>query len=239
MPYKKRSVLLVEDDEVWVAVLTNYIEKHKHKLAGVARDYSSALDLMEQCQYDVLILDLNLHGGNEGIELAQIAGEQHKKPFIIVSGNDLDEVFQYSIKAKPAAYLTKPFKEASLTVALNNLPVITVAPAIREFIYIKTGNSSKKIMWADVTSFTVEKNYIRLRTTKRESGLLLRGTLLSVWTDQVPETFKALFFKISRAEIIHLKSIIEISGNAVKTDTRSFQIGRTMLKALKLALTKV
>jgi DNA-binding LytR/AlgR family response regulator len=239
MPFKRKSILLVEDDEIWVVILTHYIEKHKHQLAGVARNYDDALKLIEQCGYDVLILDINLHGKNEGLELAQIASERYKKPFIIISGNELDEIFEHSIKAKPVAYLTKPFNEASLSVALNNVKVNIVSPAIREFIYIKTGNSSKKILWADVTSLTVEKNYVRLRTAERESGLLLRGTLLSVWTELVPETLKAMFFKISRSEVIHLKTVVEIKDTAVKTHAGSFQISRTMLKALKLALLKI
>lgn len=98
----KPKVLFVEDDEVAIKYIT-IILKPYYNLETVS-DAENALKLVTQNQYDVLLLDINLGRGMDGVELMQrIKKIEYYKKVPIVA------VTAYASKSDKSEFLAKGF----------------------------------------------------------------------------------------------------------------------------------
>lgn len=98
----KPKVLFVEDDEVASKFITIILKPYYN--LETATNADNALELVSQKQYDVLLLDINLGRGMDGIELMQRIkkNESYKKiPIVAVTA--------YASKADKSEFLAKGF----------------------------------------------------------------------------------------------------------------------------------
>ncbi len=239
MPHRfaRLSVLIIEDDAQWIKILQLFLERHHHNITGIATNKEEAIELLERKDYDIVFLDLNLHGQNSGLDLAQIINDVYSKPFLIISANETEEVFSHSIAAKPAAYLLKPFHETSLVVALNS-----IQGQLREqhrvgkshqSLYVKVGKLKKKLEWDNVGCLSIEKNYTKISLLADKQTHLVRGTLLNTWAKLVPDAIKNDFFQVNRSEIVRISTIEEVLENVVKTSHGTYKVSNSLVRALK------
>lgn len=78
------SVLLVEDEVLIRMALSHMLDELGHRVAGEAGDIESASSFAMTAEYDLAILDINLHGRHVDpvADLIALRG----KPFIFASG---------------------------------------------------------------------------------------------------------------------------------------------------------
>jgi len=128
-------------------------------------NYSDALEKIELYQYDCIILDLMLPGGN-GLKLLQYAKELGKEDGIIIisARNELDDKIT-GLQLGADDYLTKPFH-------LSELSVRIAAIIRRKNIH---GNNIVKFeeVDIDIQGKTVKVNAQSITLTRKEYDLLL------------------------------------------------------------------
>ncbi|MFH0736333.1 MAG: PAS domain S-box protein [bacterium] len=117
-------ILYVEDDEINQNVIKLFV-KNRY-LIDVAADAKSALQLVEQKKYDIILMDINLGRGMNGIQVTKEIRNNpnyYKTPIVAVTaytiGSDKTEFF----KAGCTHYLAKPFLRNDL---LNLLEEINI-----------------------------------------------------------------------------------------------------------------
>lgn len=100
-------VLLVEEEDVWIQTITEHIKKHNRiNLVKCVKNEEAAVNFLKQNAVDIVLLDLELEGGNNrGIKLANtIKRIATAKIFIIASQSNIQrEVIQVGI----SGYLKK------------------------------------------------------------------------------------------------------------------------------------
>ncbi|MCG5501719.1 response regulator transcription factor [Ectothiorhodospira lacustris] len=108
----KPSILVVEDDASLAAVLVSTLQMHGFEITHAAKA-SNALALLEQCQLDLILLDLGLPDMN-GIEVIPRIRAWSQMPIIVLSarGHENDKVTALNLGADD--YLTKPFGTGEL-----------------------------------------------------------------------------------------------------------------------------
>jgi DNA-binding NarL/FixJ family response regulator len=117
-------VLIVEDDPVIAADIETYLLSMDYFVCGKAYKISRAHDMLSTTYPDIALLDINLSGGQEGIELGRIINEKYHIPFIFITSYADKNTIQEAKQVQPWGYIVKPFNPkdlfATLEIALFN-----------------------------------------------------------------------------------------------------------------------
>jgi DNA-binding NarL/FixJ family response regulator len=91
---------------------------------SVAFNFDSAKKYLQDEHYDAAVLDINLNGKFEGIEIGRMIRDQYHFPFLYLTAHADDRTLQNAKLTEPAGYIVKPFTErellAGLEIALYN-----------------------------------------------------------------------------------------------------------------------
>ena len=104
------NVLIVDDEEDFLETLVKRMEQRKIDAAGV-RSGEEALELMKEKSYDVVILDVKMPGGMDGIEtLREMKKIQPLTEVILLTGHASVETSIEGMKLGAFDYVLKPVK---------------------------------------------------------------------------------------------------------------------------------
>ncbi|HLZ88858.1 MAG TPA: response regulator transcription factor [Puia sp.] len=114
------KLLVIEDEPSLQASITRYFRQEQFACESVG-NYADALQKIDDCEYDCVILDINLPGGS-GLQLLQRLREDRKKDgVIIISARDsLDDKIS-GLDHGADDYLTKPFHLSELNARVKAL----------------------------------------------------------------------------------------------------------------------
>lgn len=236
------SVLIVEDEEIWIQNLKLLLDDFGYSVAKTASSADEALFALNNCEYDVILMDINLNGKNTGIELGKIINKLYKKPFIFITANHDKHSLEEAASAYPSAYLTKPIDPSSLFIAIqnaiNNFSNNTPASADNtegsfSSFFIKQGNKYKKIDWRDVVYLSAGKNYISVFNSLDKTEYYLRSSLQKTMQQIIPAHLRRQFAQINRAEVVQIPFITEVMADSVSTLFKSFQLSDTFSKDVR------
>ena len=106
-------VLIVDDDAAVLSLLTKVIRSNGLD-AECSQSAEQALELLNIQTYDLILMDVNMHGmdGFTGVEIIRSRGI--KTPIIIVSGRKEDFDTLYGLDIGADDYITKPFNPVTL-----------------------------------------------------------------------------------------------------------------------------
>ncbi len=111
----KPAVLVVEDDIVNQYFIETILTKSfEVKIAG---DAAKALELFTSNSFDLILMDISLKEGMNGLELTKVirAGKKNPNiPIIAVTGHAFPEDYRNSMEAGCNDFLTKPFQSFQL-----------------------------------------------------------------------------------------------------------------------------
>lgn len=114
------KILIVEDDESLREMMQRSLKIEKH-IIETASDFPSALLKIEDYDYDCILLDIMLPGGN-GLDLLRQLKELRKKAnVIIISAKDALDDKLTGLDLGADDYLTKPFHIAELSARVRSL----------------------------------------------------------------------------------------------------------------------
>jgi PAS domain S-box-containing protein len=113
------KILLVEDDETTLNVLTRLLSQSGHEVTA-ASSFQSAVEIGEGSDFDLIISDVGLPDGS-GLDLIRRLRERRPTPGIALSGFGMDEDLARSQEAGFQAHLTKPVDFATLETAIHRV----------------------------------------------------------------------------------------------------------------------
>jgi PAS domain S-box-containing protein len=113
---RKLRVLVVEDHEPTLKILTRILQMLGHEAAG-AGDVRSAIAAADRGEFDLLISDVGLPDGT-GHEVMRHVRDKHGTPGIALSGYGMSEDISRSEDAGFAMHLTKPIDMHRLSAAI-------------------------------------------------------------------------------------------------------------------------
>ena len=121
MSENKSHLLLVDDDERILSLLSAYLSKNKFLISN-ARNSTEARCLLDYFEFDLLVIDIMMPGEN-GLELLESIRRKKDVPAIFLSakGESKDKISGLEIGADD--YLSKPFEPKELLLRLERLLV--------------------------------------------------------------------------------------------------------------------
>lgn len=120
----RHKILIVEDEPVIAENVSLYLDNNDFEVSGIAYDSDEAFEQLKQNTPDAVILDINLEGDKDGIDIALHINQQYRLPFLFLTSYSDKNTLERAKDAKPAGYIVKPFNErtllASLEIAISN-----------------------------------------------------------------------------------------------------------------------
>lgn len=234
---KRVRILIVEDEFITLDLLRTYVEDIGYEVSGDAMRAAEAIEILEQRDTDIVLLDINIKGNQNGIWIAEQICKKYHIPFIFITAYNDPHTIQNATKTHPSGYLIKPFSKddifAAIEVALQNYahtysPSVTapqigeVATALRidPAIFIKDGLTFKKINIGDICYVESCKNYLELHLSNQK--LVVRATLQKFY-DMLP---KNDFVQIHRSFIVNIRFIDTIRLDRIYIGTSNLPLSK-------------
>ncbi|WP_341225637.1 response regulator transcription factor [uncultured Arcticibacterium sp.] len=158
------KILIIEDETDLAQDMVKYLTSEQYRCEWVA-DYPSALERIFSHEYDCILLDLMLPGGDGLIILDELKKQNKQEGVIIISAKNAIDDKVKGLKLGADDYLAKPFHQAELAAR--------IASIIRRKQFDNTNVISQNELSIDINSKTVTVNLVPLNLTKKEFDLLL------------------------------------------------------------------
>ena len=113
------TIYFAEDDEVLAQVLQWRLQKLGYTVVGSAPSGEAAIDGIERTKPDLVILDIELKGDMDGIQVGEHLSKTMKIPFIYLTSHTEEDFIQRAKKTGPKGYVRKPLIGDELRVALT------------------------------------------------------------------------------------------------------------------------
>lgn len=229
----KVRILVVEDEIVIADNICDILEELGYDVLEPAINYSEAIETIEAEKPDLALLDIQLAGKKDGIDIAWEIKKTYKFPFIFLTSNADPRTIERAKHLSPPAYLVKPFNRddlyTSIELALFNyskettnqdLQKETSDLMIKDAIFIKNKNMFHKVLIKDIVFLKSDHVYIEVYITNGEK-YLIRDTLTNQ-TEKLPKNF----FRTHRSYTVNLDYLEAINSMKVIASGHEIPIGK-------------
>lgn len=242
-PMSDLKVGVVEDELVIARTILSTLDELGYSSCGPAINYTEALEMFEQNKPDLLLLDIQLAGRKDGIDVAQKLNESYPIPFIFLTANSDAETIDRAKKVKPHAYIVKPFTKeelfAAIEIAFSNFtgnqteikPVSAGSDHRRTFMFVKDGYVFRKVFFNDLLYLESDANYVTLHL-KSGKKVMVRSTLPDFMEQLDPRGF----VRIHRSYSVNISLIDDIFPTEVTLHDHKVPIGKSYREELFKAL---
>jgi len=198
-----RRVLLIDDEAAARAELRWLLSPYPdYTVVGEAATFARAQARLEEHDYDLVFLDVQLVGGN-GFDLVPHVARATR--IIFVTAFDKFAVRAFEVNALD--YLLKPVSTERFAVALakstgESAPAPRAAFRAGDTVLIQTDDGKRFVPLTEISAVLSNENYsdVLLRTGER---LLTRRTM-KTWEDLLPP---AQFIRVHRQAIVNVAAI--------------------------------
>jgi CheY-like chemotaxis protein len=113
------KVMIVEDDRIIVSVAKWRLTKLGYEVCGSTGTGSEAMNMIECIRPDIILVDTNIKGKNDGIESARLIKEKYNIPVILTSSDTDATTISRARTINPDGFIRKPYQDDSLRVAIE------------------------------------------------------------------------------------------------------------------------
>src|SRR5215212_3964855 len=112
-------ILIVEDEAIIAMGLRIALRSFGYEVAAQTSSGEEAVMLAEETRPDLVLMDVTLRGGMDGIEAAGRIREQLDVPVIYLTALVDEDTMRRANATNPSGYLVKPFAEEELREAVE------------------------------------------------------------------------------------------------------------------------
>jgi DNA-binding NarL/FixJ family response regulator len=112
-------ILIVEDEPLIAEDIATALKSNDFEVSAIVYSKEDALAELKNNTPDMALLDINLNGGEEGIEIARIINENYSIPFVFLTSYSDKLTLLHAKSMEPAGYIVKPFSDAGLYAVLE------------------------------------------------------------------------------------------------------------------------
>lgn len=115
----KKRVLVVEDDSLSRKLLCHVLKQLGYEVLEPATDYKGAVHAFIKEAPDMVILDVQLNGKNQGVEVANYIRNHADTPFIYLTSHADHKTVELAKATMPYAFLLKPFDKDDIRITVD------------------------------------------------------------------------------------------------------------------------
>lgn len=107
-------ILVVDDDNTTASVMQLYLENFGFTVAGIACTGTEAIEKTKNLSPDLVLMDVNLGKGLDGIDTAEVIIQNFSTPVIYISAHNDEDTLDRAKKTNPYGYINKPLRDIDL-----------------------------------------------------------------------------------------------------------------------------
>ncbi len=223
---------IVEDEFIIASDLRQLLEELNYVVPKPCKSYDAAVLMLEKESPDLVLLDIQIDGDKDGIDLGMHIRSNYDIPIIFLTANSDKATVERAKKVQPNAYLSKPFNKKdlllSIEIALSNFNM-QQAPdkkksadnyLIKGALFIKDGQYFHKVKFDDVQYIESEGAYVTFHMAAKK--FLVRGS--------IPEYLDKInaknFFRVHRSYAVNLDKVDLINSSFLKINETEIPISK-------------
>lgn len=215
-------ILIIEDELIISQDMTNLLTQMGYEVIGDAMDFDEAMDILERDTPDMILLDINLNGKRDGIDVAEEINKRFQIPFIFTTSYSDAATLERARNTNPVNYLVKPFKQEQLYTAIEmglfkaakvEKPVVADDEEkpliIKGVLFVKDKFAYNKLVIDDIRWIKSDGNYLEIYTSAPKPALI-RASMGSFM-----ERLDDHFLRVHKSYIINLQHLTKLETNQV------------------------
>ena len=112
-------ILIVEDESIAAMALEECLHDFGYEVTNIAPSRENALSSLENDPPDLVLMDINLRGKEEGIELGELVMKRWDIPVVFLTAYADKETISKAKEAFPYGYMVKPYVERELQAVIE------------------------------------------------------------------------------------------------------------------------
>lgn len=227
-----KTKVLIVDDEVLISEQLNVIlEDIGYQITDIAFNTESALVSLKENPPEIAILDIKMHGKNQGFEIAKYIKENMDIPFIFLSSFADNSTVNEASKFEPNAYILKPFNEANIYSTLKI--VLSNHAKNNNFFEVRIGHEVFKIKEDDLLYIMSADKYIEIHT--KTQTFLKRDSIDTF----IQDNNLTGIIRIHRSYVVKLSNINSVKGKTIYIKDIELKISNTYLEDFNNAFNRI
>jgi len=205
-----QTIMIVEDEVITQRYLKNILGQYDIATVECYDNAKDALENIRQNSYEMILMDINIKGSMDGIQLAREILRTKNIPIVFITAHNDTETFQEVLELSPYGFIAKPFSSSDVEVAIQL--------AYKRYITYKENNVNKKVEVEKKTEIDISEEYIYSFV---DNKLYHSGELIKLNTKQnklLEVLSKNLNHVVSYDTLVdEIWGDNEISGSALRT----------------------
>ncbi|MBL7810240.1 MAG: response regulator transcription factor [Saprospiraceae bacterium] len=174
------TLLIVEDEPLHADRFEMLARQMGYEVAAICDNAFDALSCFSSMQPDLLLLDVQLRGEIDGIQLAEKVVRIRQVPIVFVTSMRDDQTFERARQIQPVAFILKPFDSLQLQRAIE-LAVEGLAKAVghsesdlehkglmlTDCFFVKVREKLEKVSFSDILYLESDGHYSMLHTSNQ------------------------------------------------------------------------
>jgi len=113
------TILVLEDDQIVAEDIRRGLERHGYRIAAVVSTGVEAIARAEELRPDLMLVDIILHGGEDGLAAVKEIRSRLDLPVIYLSAFTDRETVERAKQTGPLGFVVKPFDERELCLTVE------------------------------------------------------------------------------------------------------------------------
>ncbi len=226
----KVKILVVEDEIIIADDICDILTELGYEVCEPAITYSEAVKSLAEYKPDFAIVDINLSGKKDGVDLASFVNKEYKIPFVFLTSNTDAKTVERAKKVSPGAYLVKPFSKEELYTSIeiaisnfsNNIRKNTdkIIPSLKRALLLKQKQLFIKVNFDDI--IFIKSDHVYLEIVTNTNTYLVRGSLI-----EYQSKLDEYFVRVQRGYIVNLKHITSIDQDYINISNHKIPMGKS------------
>ena len=207
---KSLNIYIVEDEPIIVSTIETALRKQGHRILGDTDDASEALKDIESLRPDLVLIDIQLYGEKDGVDLA-LELDKIKQPYLFLSSQTDPNTITRVKQTNPLGYVVKPFTETGLRTNLE-LAWHNHLDSNQHYLNVKHDGKLLRVNQDTINYLKAYDNYCYVVTSTET--YLMPHTLKHI-SEQLKGNH---FIKCHRSYVVNLNQIKSVEKNSISVN---------------------
>ncbi|MEM9325619.1 MAG: response regulator [Bacteroidota bacterium] len=224
------KVLVVEDEALAAKDLSIILDELGYEVLEAVDNSLDAFSTITREHPDLVLIDINIRGEMDGVELGRKLNAHHPLPIIYLTAASDPDTISRAKETSPQAYLVKPFDAKRLQIAID-LAVHNFREKqsgqdkdnykIKDSLYIKVDSRYQKLPMTDILFVEASGSYVVIHTEQAKHTLAINLHQVEM------EIVGKRFMRVHRSYIVNLSKVDSFEKARLFIQDRTIPISKT------------